>query len=239
MGKKVSIITRAFNRLEYTIQCINSVKKNTGYDDYEHIIVNNNSTDGTKKWLNWVIDSGLPYFNKVRALHYDENLGDWGGMLDAIKYVSEDSEYYVQLDNDVVVEDVEWLDKMIHVLENSKYRIVQLKRIGVKTVVTPRNIETHKYNNEILSFGNIARPVGCFMVRTADFKKLHNELKNTGFMNHNDGKSIMANKLGGVAKLISVKCFILDGYDGKTYLNYEKYPPKMKINNKNVIHEMK
>jgi glycosyltransferase involved in cell wall biosynthesis len=239
MGKKVSIITRAFNRLEYTIQCIDSVKKNTGYSDYEHIIVNNNSSDGTKEWLGWVIESGLPYFNKVRALHYKENLGDWGGMVDAIKYVSEDSEYYVQLDNDLIIDDKEWLNKMIHILENTKYRIAQLKRIGVKTVVTPTNIETIKYNENELRFGEIVRPVGCFIVRTADFKRLYDELKNTGFMNHNDGKSILSNKLGGVGKLINVKCFMLDGYDGKTYLNYEKYPPKLKINNNNVIHEMK
>ena len=32
---KVSIITRAFNRLEYTTKCIDEIIKNTNYDSYE------------------------------------------------------------------------------------------------------------------------------------------------------------------------------------------------------------
>ena len=48
--KKVSIITRCYNKLEYTIRCIESVARNTEYDNYEHIIVNNNSNDGTTEW---------------------------------------------------------------------------------------------------------------------------------------------------------------------------------------------
>ena len=39
------------NKLEYTIRCIESVRRYTRYGNYEHIIINNNSSDGTKEWF--------------------------------------------------------------------------------------------------------------------------------------------------------------------------------------------
>ena len=48
---KTSIITRAFNRLEYTILCVRQVQLLAKDADYEHIIINQNSSDGTEQWL--------------------------------------------------------------------------------------------------------------------------------------------------------------------------------------------
>lgn len=235
--KKVSIITRAYNRLEYTIKCIDSVKKNTNYDNYEHIIINNNSSDGTKEWLDWIVNSKIKYFNKIKPIHMNSNLGDWGGMLEAHKYVSDDSEYYVQLDNDVEILDSDWLNKMIFILENTKHNIVQLKRMGVKNVVNARNIKTLKYEKEDLKFGTINRPVACFMLRTSDFTRLYNKLLNTGFY---EGKTKLSQILGGTVKLTNVSCQIMDGLKKNVLpMNYVKYPSKLKINNVNVIQEMK
>ena len=45
-----SIILLTFNKLEYTKKCIESIKKYTS-GNYEIIVVDNNSTDGTKEWL--------------------------------------------------------------------------------------------------------------------------------------------------------------------------------------------
>ena len=110
--KKVSIITRAYNRLEYTMQCMNWVKQNTKYENYEHIIINNNSNDGTKQWCDWVETNLGHWYDKVRFVHLNENTGDWGGMIKSLEFISSDSEYIVQLDNDVKVPK-NWLQKMI------------------------------------------------------------------------------------------------------------------------------
>ena len=103
--EKVSIITRAYNKLEYTIKCIDSVGRNTLYGNYEHIIINNNSDDGTKEWLDWITQNGMSYFKKVKAFHMDINHGDWGGMLKGLDLVSEESEYNVQMENDIEIKD--------------------------------------------------------------------------------------------------------------------------------------
>jgi len=49
--KKVSMIIRAYNRLEWTIETLSSIISTTDYDNYEIILVNNNSQDGTTQWL--------------------------------------------------------------------------------------------------------------------------------------------------------------------------------------------
>ena len=236
MDKKVSLITRAYNRLEYTIKCIDSIKKTTNYDNYEHIIVNNNSSDGTKEWINWITESSIEFFKHVRGLHYDQNLGDWGGLLDASKYVAQDSEYFVQLDNDVEVLDPDWLHKMIYLLENTDHKIVQLKRGGVKTVINPSKLDKIYWNAEELIFGKIDRPVACFMLKTKDFKDLYPQLHNTGFY---DGKTKLSRLLGGTVKLVTVRCNVMDVYTKEQYLNYEKYPANLSIGGKRVIQEMK
>lgn len=48
---KVSIITPIYNSEVYLIDCINTVR-NQNFLDYEHIIINDCSTDGTKQILN-------------------------------------------------------------------------------------------------------------------------------------------------------------------------------------------
>jgi len=233
---KVSIVTRAFNRLEYTTTCVDSLIKNTNYDNYEHIIINNNSKDGTKDWLDWV-KNNIPFFNKVVPVHLEKNLGDWGGMLESYKYISADSKYIVQLDNDVVINDPEWLNKLIFMLNNTPHKIVQLKRKGVGTVIQLKNRRTIKYGNEELIYGNINRPVACFMLRTDDFKNLLPKLKNSSL---SLGKTLLSNFLGGTVKIENLNCHIIDGFDGKdSYLNYQKYNPNLTNNGENIIQIMK
>ena len=48
---KCSIIIPAFNQVEYTKQCIEAIFKNTSKSLFELIVVDNNSTDGTKEFL--------------------------------------------------------------------------------------------------------------------------------------------------------------------------------------------
>lgn len=47
----VSFIILTFNNLEYTQKCIDSIRNNVSRHTYEIIVVDNNSTDGTVKWL--------------------------------------------------------------------------------------------------------------------------------------------------------------------------------------------
>jgi glycosyltransferase involved in cell wall biosynthesis len=46
----ISIVTISFNQLEYLKACLNSVR-NQSFVDYEHVVVDPGSTDGSREWL--------------------------------------------------------------------------------------------------------------------------------------------------------------------------------------------
>lgn len=208
--KKVSIVTRCYNRLEYTIKCIESVIMNTKYDNYEHIIINNNSNDGTTEWLNWIKGNNSPYYQKLRPFNMKENYGDWGGMMKSLDLISEDSDYIVQMDNDCEIKDEEWIDKMIYFLENTNHKIVQIRRYGMSRLLTPSVIKELKYKDDVLKYGEIPtkRPVAFFMLKTKDFRNVKNSLP----LDLRAGKSVLSQKLGGTYKIMNLGCYIMDRY---------------------------
>lgn len=66
-NKKTSIIILTYNNLDYNIICLESIRKYTTDETYEIIIVDNNSTDGTREWLKEQ--------NDIKLILNDENVG--------------------------------------------------------------------------------------------------------------------------------------------------------------------
>lgn len=64
---KTSIIILTYNNLNYNIICLDSIRKYTDADSYEIIVVDNNSTDGTREWLKEQSD--------IKLILNDENIG--------------------------------------------------------------------------------------------------------------------------------------------------------------------
>ena len=205
---KASIITRAYNRLEYSIACINSVRENTTFP-YEHIIINNNSTDGTRQWLDWITSMSSNYYPNLKPVHVDRNLGDWGGMKHGADLATGD--YIVQLDNDITVPK-NWLTVMIEVLEKSGVGCVTLKRKGVQQVLEPSDIYNIQTSGGTATVGNIGVSVACWVVRAEDFKP---EVKKAYFLAGAIGR--------GCLKIVNFPCQQIEGWDGKTYLQQTKY----------------
>jgi rhamnopyranosyl-N-acetylglucosaminyl-diphospho-decaprenol beta-1,3/1,4-galactofuranosyltransferase len=73
---KIGIAIVTFNRLNYLKICLQKLSQQT-YQNYEILVVNNNSTDGTKEFL---IDLD------VHQIHLNENTGPAGGFNEAIKF---------------------------------------------------------------------------------------------------------------------------------------------------------
>jgi len=230
-NEKVSIITRAYNRLEYTIKCIDNIIKYTKYPNYEHVIINNNSCDGTTEWLNWIKKNNIEYFKNVRVFHMDKNYGDWGGMIKSLDLISKDSKYIVQFDNDVEILDNKWLDKMVYALENTNYNIIQLKRIGITKVIKPTNIKDISYKNEKLKIGTIGRPVCCFILKTDDFRRYEKSCSIDLIKGKTDLYKMLGSKTG---KIENLKCYIMDGNHTDFVINYTKYPHKLIYSSKNI-----
>ncbi|KIL40658.1 hypothetical protein SD70_12145 [Gordoniibacillus kamchatkensis] len=99
---KTSIIILTHNKLEFTKLCIESIRRYTEPDQYELIVVDNNSTDETVEYLKQQEDI-IAIFNK-------ENVGFPAGCNQGIEISTGDN--ILLLNNDTIVTS-NWLDNMI------------------------------------------------------------------------------------------------------------------------------
>jgi len=110
---KVAIIILTWNKKSYVINLLTTIEKIT-YRNYEIIVVDNASTDGTCE----AIEEEFP---NVQLIVNSRNLGGTGGFNTGIKYALAKGKYdYLWLlDNDVEVEKSS-LGELIRILESSK-----------------------------------------------------------------------------------------------------------------------
>lgn len=99
---QTSMIILTFNKLDVTKNCIDSIRKYTKSGTYEIIVVDNNSTDGTRDWLKSQDD--------IISILNDENLGFPAGCNIGIKAAKKDNNILL-LNNDTVLTP-RWLDNL-------------------------------------------------------------------------------------------------------------------------------
>lgn len=115
---KTSIIILTYNKLDYTIQCIESIRLYTRPGTYEIIVVDNNSTDDTRAWLKQQGD--------VISILNENNVGFPRGCNQGIEIATGSN--ILLLNNDVIVTE-NWLDNMLKCLYSSD-------KIGAVSCVT-------------------------------------------------------------------------------------------------------
>lgn len=94
-GPRYSISVIAFNNLSLTYQCVSAILAHS--EDYELILTNNGSTDGTQKYFN-----DLAAKHKfVRVVHNEKNLGYKDPCANA--FAISKGEYFVTVNNDGIV----------------------------------------------------------------------------------------------------------------------------------------
>ena len=109
--KKVSIIIPVYNQEELVIRCLNSIPKR---NDIEIIVINDGSTDNTKKVLN----EYKKHYSKLKIISYDKNNGvSYARNKGIDKAIGEyilfiDSDDYINSDvfNDIVDNDLGFVD---------------------------------------------------------------------------------------------------------------------------------
>ncbi|MGH4138615.1 glycosyltransferase [Clostridium sp.] len=99
---KTSIIILTYNNLIYNHICIDSIRKYTKENTYEIIVVDNNSTDGTREWLKLQKD--------IVVILNDENVGFPKGCNIGIAHSQKENDILL-LNNDTVVTP-RWLDNL-------------------------------------------------------------------------------------------------------------------------------
>ena len=112
---KVSIIIVTYNNLDYTKKCLNSIFQMTTYPNYEILIVDNFSNDGTREYL---FDLEKKYDN-IRIFLNKENLGF--SRANNIGLKRAEGKYLIILNNDTIVTSG-WISGLIKHL--SKYGLV-------------------------------------------------------------------------------------------------------------------
>ncbi|MFW2492015.1 glycosyltransferase [Clostridium chromiireducens] len=118
-NKKTSIIILTYNNLNYTCSCLESIREYTTQNTYEIIIVDNNSTDGTREWLKEQTD--------IKFILNDENLGFPKGCNLGIDVADNDNDILL-LNNDTKVAP-RWLD-------NLKICLYSDEKIGAAASIT-------------------------------------------------------------------------------------------------------
>lgn len=130
---RVNIITRCFNRLEYTVLNIRSCFEMAKGARYTHIIVDQNSSDGTRQWLKSLECEG---FYPIKVLYNNTNSGDAGGMFDGYNICDNDCDYILQLDNDLTPITPDFINKLTDVMDSDQsIGSIMLRRKGVRAKV--------------------------------------------------------------------------------------------------------
>jgi GT2 family glycosyltransferase len=160
MNDSVSIIILNYNGKQFLQECISSVLAQT-YSDFELILFDNNSTDGSAEFIK-------EHFNddRLKTIESTLNLGFAAGNNEALKYCIND--LIVLLNNDTKAE-IDWLKHLVHAMDE-KHTIassfVITKGIPEKYYESNGSVSCLMYN--IMNvFDNIEEefyPNGCSLI---------------------------------------------------------------------------
>ncbi|WP_339267558.1 glycosyltransferase [Paenibacillus sp. FSL R5-0470] len=105
----VSILVTAYNKLEYTKQCVDSILRYTQGIDYELILVNDGSIDGTREYF-----ESVAYANK-KVISFHKNTGAMIAYFIGVRAV--EGKVLAAVSNDVIVTEC-WLENLLTCLES-------------------------------------------------------------------------------------------------------------------------
>lgn len=98
MKKNIAVYICNYNKQDYVIKCVESVRKQTCIDMIDIYVVDNHSTDGSVQLL------GDTFGDAITILENAENLGGSGGFNRGIRdALSKEYKYFMLVDNDVVM----------------------------------------------------------------------------------------------------------------------------------------
>jgi GT2 family glycosyltransferase len=113
---KVFIIIPVHNRINYTVDCIESLKQ-ISYKNYQIVVIDDGSTDGTEEILN-------EKYPEVKVVKGDGNLWWSGAINKGIEYaIKENADYVLTLNNDVMV-DKDFLTYLVESAESEENTLV-------------------------------------------------------------------------------------------------------------------
>ena len=110
--KQVLITVVTYNRIRDLGKCIDALRNQT-HSDFDILVVNNGSSDGTKEWLEQQGD--IITINQ-------ENMGGAGGFYSGMRYmIDHDYQWLLMMDDDGIA-DKDELKNLLEKYENRKWK---------------------------------------------------------------------------------------------------------------------
>ena len=156
---KVSVVVCTYNRLGLLKQCLNSILVND-FADYELIVVDDNSTDGTAEYLRKLslID------NKVTPVIHKKNLNIAASRNAGIKKSKSDIVLFT--DDDCIVSKT-WIKEMLASFANSRADFV------IGNVIYNKHRYRGRFPERIITNSSATFPMGCNIAyKKSIFKKI-------------------------------------------------------------------
>lgn len=132
---EVTVLVQAYNRLEKTKRCVESIFKYTNNINYDLILIDNGSTDKTFEYFKSLKG------DNIRILHFNENHGSL--IPSCFMNLNMISNYFISLGNDIIVTE-NWLSNLITVAKSDD-------RIGMVCPMSSNVSNMQQYN---LTFKN-------------------------------------------------------------------------------------
>lgn len=115
--KKVSLIVLTYNNIDLTKKCLESIVENTTYRNYEVIVVDNFSTDGTQDYL----ISKYNQYGNFKIILNEDNLGFAAG--NNIGLTAATGDVLIIINNDTYVAPY-WLEPIVKALDSPEVGLV-------------------------------------------------------------------------------------------------------------------
>ena len=165
--KKVTIIILNWNGKEDTIECLESLKHIT-YPNYEILLVDNGSTDGS-------VECFRERYPVMEIIENGENLGFAEGNNVGIRRAMDDGADYVLLLNNDTVVDPEFLGELVKVAEGDE----EIGVVGPKIYYYDEPNKIHYGGGKINWW--IGRPYHC-LINTIDSDNFINDAEDVDFV---------------------------------------------------------
>ncbi|MGP3561699.1 glycosyltransferase family 2 protein [Geobacillus sp. BK01] len=185
MANELAVIICNWNKKDYVLKCIESVKKST-FKDYDLFVVDNASTDGSVEAIK------QKFGNSVNLIINKENKGGSGGFNRGIKEALKYNYRYIQLlDNDVIV-DEKAIEELYNYMENNPNTAVvgskiyvldepnKIQEIGAKIDYKKYTIHLNYANH--LDVGNLPEVVECDYVPACSMMVRVDVIRKVGLM---------------------------------------------------------
>lgn len=205
--EKCLIVIPAYNEEASILQVVDELRN--GYPQYDYVVVNDGSTDRTRKICN---DNG------INLLDLPVNIGLSGAIRAGMKYANYyDYEYVIQIDGDGQHRP-EYIDKMLHTMEETGADIV----IGSRFKTEKKPFTSRMLGSRIISAAIFLTTGGKYIGDATSGMRLYNKkmIKRIGYnINTRPEPDTMAYLLNHGVKIEEVQVEMQERVAGLSYLS--------------------